>query len=105
MTEPVNQGPDVTSGPNFHLSPPIEDRYAPSLSGKEPIERESLRSTVAKYLVYSFIAQMILPFAVVLKWPEYTENVLKILTITVSPTVALLGAVMGFYFGSNPNSK
>ena len=121
-----NRGPDVKSGPfsadadpiteshtpftsgkepSPDASPPIQDNYSPSVSGKEPLEREGLRSAVAKYLVYAFIAQVCLPFLVMLKWPEQTDNVLKLLTITVSPTVALLGAVMGFYFGSNNSGK
>lgn len=70
----------------------------------EPPDRESLRGLIAKLLVFAFIAQVTLPIIIVMVCPSTVDAVLRVLTIIISPTVAILGAVIGFYFGSKPRS-
>lgn len=96
---------DETEGPEDTLSGPVLFEVAEFKPTSEPIERETMRSTMARWIVYAFVGQLAVPFIAVLSGKPVVDDVLKILTITISPTVAILGAIMGFYYGSNPNKR
>ncbi len=66
----------------------------------EPVSRERMRGCIALLLVGILIVQIIFAFlAVVMKWLTIDE-IKELFSLIFSPTIGLVGAATGFYFGS-----
>lgn len=86
---------------------PVGAPEAPQELPKEPKQRETVRGLLALSLVGVFALEVVGGF-IYLFWtcgnPQDTINALKELaTIFLGPTVALVGAATGFYFGRSPS--
>lgn len=68
----------------------------------EPPDREKHRSRLAMVLLILFAIQVLVPIGVVIFVPDRTDAVLSVVTVVITPTVAILGAVVGFSFGTKP---
>lgn len=81
------------------LGPPT----APEVAPLEPRAREPVRAALAIILVLIFMGEVIfgLWYGFLGKEPfhERIHTIKEIATIFLSPTVALVGAATGFYFG------
>lgn len=69
---------------------------------KEPPGRENFRGLFAGGMLFAFLVQVIAPVVVAIAMPDRTDAVIKALMTTLTPTVAILGAIIGFYFGTKP---
>jgi hypothetical protein len=68
----------------------------------EPPDRERHRFWFAVILVILFSIEVLSPIVVVMVAPERIDSVLAVVNVVFTPTVAILGAVVGFYFGTKP---
>ncbi len=80
----------------------IEDFPPPPLTDYNPSkDREKIRGTIALILVWALVG--VLVFSVVSSWfvmtTENRDALVRILEIVLTPLVALVGAVTGFYYG------
>lgn len=91
---------ETPAGPDGDGPPPVTSFEVPRTV--EPPDREKHRSRLAMVLLILFAIQVLVPIGVVIFDPDRTDAVLSVVNVVITPTVAILGAVVGFYFGTKP---
>lgn len=75
----------------FDLARPVEQKPEP---------RDQHRFYFSMILILVFCAEIVAALGVVIFWPDRVKAVSEILNVLISPTVAILGTIIGFYFGT-----
>ena len=74
--------------------PPKLEPYNPAK------DRENVRGQLAKGLVWLLALIVVVSFAILVFAPHRSDGLRELLTIVFGPITALVGAAVGYYFGS-----
>jgi hypothetical protein len=80
--------------------PPPEDVDAPTDPQTVPIAREKVRGNLAYILIGTLAAEVLLAFIALAARLIGIDDLKTLLEVVFGPTVALVGSVIGFYFGA-----
>jgi hypothetical protein len=95
-------GPDDLAAPRTVSSPDSLDPR--TIKPTIPEKQEDARRFLALWLVAIFGFEVFAAMAALLLCkPAQISDVKELLTVILSPTVALVGSATGFYFGTNPS--
>ena len=68
------------------------------------VHKDNVRATIAYALLAIFALEVIAAFVMIIVVDDFSEKVREVLSIIFSPTVALVGAATGCYYGTRDSS-
>lgn len=92
----------VSTPPSFKESDEVQELRYPNETDPPP-HREKLRGRIAVWLLAIFTLEIVAVLAAILFLPDRLSAAKEVIVLIMTPTLTLLGAVTGFYYGAKDN--